>query len=166
MDVLMPQLGETVAEEQDHKMVRIGRRGGEAGRQSVRGRDRQGFDGSAVDPRPAYFGPEIRVAAGEVAPVGAVVALVIADGSGARGAIAPEAQTGAAPPAAQGEAPAGGCARDGSASRSSALAPRSSSTPSSEVRTPRTQFRAGPAAGRRHRDAVGAPARRRSGIDL
>ena len=34
---------------QDHQMVQVGRRRGEAGRQPVRDRDRQGFDGSAVD---------------------------------------------------------------------------------------------------------------------
>ena len=36
---------------QDHQMVQIGRRRREAGRQPVRDRDRQGFDGGAVDRR-------------------------------------------------------------------------------------------------------------------
>ena len=51
MDVLMPQLGETVAEGKIIEMVQVGRRRREAGRQPVRDRDRQGVDGSAGDQR-------------------------------------------------------------------------------------------------------------------
>ena len=49
MDVLMPQLGETVAEGKITKWFKSAGEAGEAGRQSVRDRDRQGFDGGAVD---------------------------------------------------------------------------------------------------------------------
>ena len=49
MDVLMPQLGETVAEGKITKWFKSRRRRREAGRQPVRDRDRQGVDGGAVD---------------------------------------------------------------------------------------------------------------------
>ena len=49
MNILMPQLGETVAEGKITKWFSRRRRCGEAGRQSVRDRDRQGVDGGAGD---------------------------------------------------------------------------------------------------------------------
>ena len=51
MDVLMPQLGETVVGRQGHHLVQIGRRQGPGRRQPVRDRNRQSHDGDPGDRR-------------------------------------------------------------------------------------------------------------------
>ena len=75
MDVLMPQLGETVAEGKITKWFKAGRRRREAGRQPVRDRDRQGVDGGAVDHR-RHARRDQACRPAKSAPVGAVVAVI------------------------------------------------------------------------------------------
>ena len=65
---------------QDREMVQVGRRRREAGRQPVRDRDRQDLDGSAGHQR-RHAVSEIRFGVGEVAKVGAVVAVILAAGA-------------------------------------------------------------------------------------
>src|SRR3954466_6414803 len=80
MDVLMPQLGETVAE---GKITQWFKSAGDAIKPGDKLFEIETDKGSMGVPSPsAGVLAEIRVAAGEVAPVGAVVA-VIADGPGA-----------------------------------------------------------------------------------
>src|ERR1700688_5241508 len=100
MDVLMPQLGETVAEGKITKGCKS------AGEPVAPGDNLFEIetDKFSMEVPSTMTGVlrEIRVAAGEVAPVGAVVA-VIADGSGA--AAKPAATAPAAKPAAAAAAP-------------------------------------------------------------
>ena len=79
MNILMPQLGETVAEGKITKWFKAAGDTVQAGRQPVRDRDRQGVDGGAGDGgRRLERNPR---AEGEVAPVGAIVGVI---GSGGR----------------------------------------------------------------------------------
>jgi len=136
MDVLMPQLGETVAEGKITKWFKS------AGEQVKPGDNLFEIETDKVSMEvpsiTAGVLAEIRVPAGAVAPVGAVVA-VIADGSGA-GASPPAAPAAPAKPAA---APAPQAAEPAA---TMAAAPRSSPIrldPFFEVRTPEQNF--GPA---------------------
>ena len=92
MDVLMPQLGETVAE---GKITQWFKSAGDAIKPGDNlfeiETDKVSME---VPSTSAGVLAEIRVAAGEVAPVGAVVA-VIADGAGAKSAIAPSTRSSA-----------------------------------------------------------------------
>jgi len=136
MDVLMPQLGETVAEGKITKWFKS------AGEQVKPGDNLFEIETDKVSMEvpsiTAGVLAEIRVPAGAVAPVGTVVA-VIADGSGA-GASPPAAPAAPAKPAA---APAPQAAQPAA---TMAAAPRSSPIkldPFFEVRTPEQNF--GPA---------------------
>ena len=168
MDVLMPQLGETVAEGKITQMVQVGRRRGEAGRQPVRDRDRQGVDGGAVDHgRHAHRNPRAggRGGAGrrrgrgdrrsggrrECARRSACSASAPAphtNSARSRASGNPGPRTG--PPLARG--------RTGSGSRELCLSEARSVLRGAHARA---QFRPGEAAGRHVGDAAGAPARGR-----
>ena len=96
MDVLMPQLGETVAE---GKITKWFKSAGEAVKPGDNLFEIE-TDKVSMEVPSTVTGTlsEIRVAEGEVAPVGAVVG-VIADGSGASASAPPAAAAAKAPPA-------------------------------------------------------------------
>jgi pyruvate dehydrogenase E2 component (dihydrolipoamide acetyltransferase) len=143
MDVLMPQLGETVAE---GKITQWFKAAGDAIKPGDNlfeiETDKVSME---VPSTSAGVLAEIRVAAGEVAPVGAVVA-VIADGTGAAASAPPatKAAPAAAPSAA---APARPAPPPASATSSSLATPPASAPikldPFFEVRTPERNY--GPA---------------------
>ena len=172
MDVLMPQLGETVAE---GKITKWFKSAGD----SVKPGDNLfeiETDKVSMEVPSTTTGElaEIRVAAGEVAPVGAVVA-VIADGSGAAAnTSAPsQAATKAIPASAPASAP-GTAPSTPSAQRLAAMAPHASpprgrqSSARSVLRgaNARAQLWPRTAARRRGGDAAGAPAGGRAGHRL
>ena len=154
MDVLMPQLGETVAEGKITKWFKS------AGEQVKPGDNLFEIETDKVSMEVPSTTTgvlaEIRVAAGDVAPVGAIVA-VIADGSARRPAISRRSRSTGAKPAA---------APVAIAATATVAAPRADSTPD-QTRSvlrgahARPQFRPGAAAWRRHCHAAGAPACRR-----
>ena len=74
MNVLMPQLGETVTEGKVATWFKIGGRRRRGRRKPVRDRDRQGDDGGAGDLTGVLA--EIRVPAGATVPVGTIVAVL------------------------------------------------------------------------------------------
>jgi pyruvate dehydrogenase E2 component (dihydrolipoyllysine-residue acetyltransferase) len=136
MNILMPQLGETVAE---GKVTKWFKAAGDAVKPGDNlfeiETDKVSMEVPATE---AGVLSEIRVAAGEVVPVGAIVA-VIGDGGGAAAAPAPKSAPAAA--AAKGPAPA-------AAPQASAPAPKTPAQPIKldpflEVRTPERNF--GPA---------------------
>src|SRR5258705_12977954 len=108
MDVLMPQLGETVAEGKITKWFKA------AGDKVVPGdnlfeieTDKVSMEVPATE---AGVLAEVRVAAGEVAPVGAVVAVIAASGTAVKPVAAPSPAASPPPkaPAAPPPAPAAG----------------------------------------------------------
>ena len=114
---------------------------------------------------------EIRVPAGEVAPVGAVVA-VIADGSGARSAQAAGSAKPARPGASAAAARIGGSAWPAMAPHASLVTPPPAAKADRSARSvlrgahARAQLRPGATARRHGGDAAGAPARRRSAASI
>ena len=163
MDVLMPQLGETVAEGKiTHWFKSVGDAVKPGDNLFEIETDKVSMEVPATS---AGVLAEIRVPAGEVAPVGAVVA-VIADG-GRCGRNSPSALRQSPPqgggPAAPGHrVPASQAIERQSPRRTrgrSVGADRARSVPRSAHA--RAQFRPGAARRRHRRDAAGAPARRR-----
>ena len=160
MDVLMPQLGETVAE---GKITKWFKSAGDAVKPGDNLFEIE-TDKVSMEVPSTTTGvlSEIRVAEGEVAPVGAIVG-VIADGSGAT-ASAPAAPAKAPPPkpaapAAPAAAPNTVAPIDGRAMTPTCTADQARSV----LRGPhaRPQFRPGQACRRHRGDAAGAAARRR-----
>src|SRR5262245_59462130 len=140
MDVLMPQLGETVAEGKVTKWFK------QAGDKVAPGdnlfeieTDKVSMEVPATE---AGVLAEVRVAAGEVAPVGAVVAVIAGSGAAVKPAAAPAAAASPPPPKAPAAPPR-------PAAAPIAVAPLPASTqpialdPFREVRTPERNF--GPA---------------------
>ena len=152
MDVLMPQLGETVAE---GKITKWFKSAGDAVKPGDNLFEIE-TDKVSMEVPSTTTGTlaEIRVGVGEVAPVGAVVAVIAGDGAAAQPQVAAPAPAPAkAPAAAAAAAPA---ARPASAAR----APSGPLDPFFEVRTPERNF--GPAPCRRQRrHAAGAAAGQR-----
>ncbi len=167
MDVLMPQLGETVAEGKITTWFKA------VGDKVEPGDNLFEIETDKVSMEvPAIASgviAEIRVQAGDVAPVGAVVA-VLSDGSGAAAAPSPAAATGAPPkaPIAPAHAPEPAVPRAGAPAPPIAAQPAGPIVldPFFEVRTPERNF--GP--GRLSGGAVVTPLARRlaaeNGIDL
>ncbi len=157
MDVLMPQLGETVAE---GKVTKWFKSAGDAVKPGDNLFEIE-TDKVSMEVPSTTTGTlaEIRVGVGEVAPVGAVVAVIAGDGAAAQPQVAAPAPAPAkAPAAAAAAAPA---ARPASTAR----APSGPLDPFFEVRTPERNF--GPA--RIGGNAVTPLARRlasEAGIDL
>jgi len=135
MDVLMPQLGETVAEGKVTKWFK------QAGDKVAPGEnlfeietDKVSMEVPATE---AGVLAEVRVAAGEVAPVGAVVAVIAASGAAVKPAPAPSRAAPPPPkaPAASAQAPAAAAAAPSPApARPVAL------DPFREVRTPERNY--------------------------
>src|ERR1700722_4870061 len=138
MDVLMPQLGETVAEGRITKWFKS------AGDKVAPGDNLFEIETDKVSrgvPGPgAGVLAEVRVAAGEVAPVGAVVAVIAASGSAVAAAPAKPAATPVSPP--RPAAPRAGAAAIAPAPAPPPTAPIALD-PFREVRTPERNF--GPA---------------------
>jgi pyruvate dehydrogenase E2 component (dihydrolipoamide acetyltransferase) len=139
MDVLMPQLGETVAEGKITKWFKS------AGDKVAPGdnlfeieTDKVSMEVPATE---AGVLAEVRVAAGEVAPVGAVVAVIAASGAAVKPAAAPAPA--ASPPPKAPVAPARTPAAVATAAPSPAPARPVALDPFREVRTPERNF--GPA---------------------
>jgi pyruvate dehydrogenase E2 component (dihydrolipoyllysine-residue acetyltransferase) len=161
MDVLMPQLGETVAEGKITKWFKS------AGDKVAPGdnlfeieTDKVSMEVPATE---AGVLAEVRVAAGEVAPVGAVVAVIAGSGAAVKPMPAPAAAAASPPPkapVAPTQAPAAAAAPSPAPARPVAL------DPFREVRTPERNF--GPA--RLASGVVVSPLARRlaaqAGIDL
>src|SRR5712691_4712004 len=140
MDVLMPQLGETVAEGKITKWFK------QAGDKVAPGdnlfeieTDKVSMEVPATE---AGVLAEVRVAAGEVAPVGAVVAVIAASGTAVKPATAPAAAASPPPPKAP-AAPPRAAAVPAAAAPSPAPARPIALDPFREVRTPERNF--GPA---------------------
>ena len=138
MDVLMPQLGETVTEGTITKWFKS------AGDKVAPGdnlfeieTDKVSMEVPATE---AGVLAEVRVAAGEVAPVGAVVAVIAASGAAAKPSPAPAAP---APPPKAPAAPASAPAAVAAAAPASAPARPIALDPFREVRTPERNY--GPA---------------------
>ena len=140
MDVLMPQLGETVTEGTITKWFKS------AGDKVAPGdnlfeieTDKVSMEVPATE---AGVLAEVRVAAGEVAPVGAVVAVISASGAAAKPSPAPAPAASAPPPKAP-AAPASAPAAVAAAAPASAPARPIALDPFREVRTPERNY--GPA---------------------
>ena len=140
MDVLMPQLGETVAEGKITKWFK------QAGDEVAPGdnlfeieTDKVSMEVPATE---AGVIAEVRVAAGEVAPVGAVVAVIAASGTAVKPAAAPAPAASPPPPKAP-VAPPRAAAAPVAAAPSPAPAQPIALDPFREVRTPERNF--GPA---------------------
>jgi pyruvate dehydrogenase E2 component (dihydrolipoamide acetyltransferase) len=138
MDVLMPQLGETVAEGKITKWFKA------AGDKVAPGEnlfeietDKVSMEVPATE---AGVLAEVRVAAGEIAPVGAIVAVIAASGTGVK----PAAAQAPSAPAAAAKAPAAAPAVAATAPPAAAAPLRSIALdPFREVRTPERNY--GPA---------------------
>jgi len=136
MDVLMPQLGETVAEGKVTKWFK------QAGDKVAPGEnlfeietDKVSMEVPATE---AGVLAEVRVAAGEVAPVGAVVAVIAASGAAVKPAPAPSRA--APPPPKAPAAPARAPAAAAAAAPSPAPARPVALDPFREVRTPERNY--------------------------
>jgi pyruvate dehydrogenase E2 component (dihydrolipoamide acetyltransferase) len=141
MDVLMPQLGETVAEGKITKWFKS------AGDKVAPGdnlfeieTDKVSMEVPATE---AGVLAEVRVAAGEVAPVGAVVAVIAASGTAVKPAAAAPSPVASPPPPKAPAAPARAPAAVAAAAPSPAPARTIALDPFREVRTPERNF--GPA---------------------
>src|SRR5215471_15845612 len=139
MDVLMPQLGETVAEGKITKWFKS------AGDKVAPGdnlfeieTDKVSMEVPATE---AGVLAEVRVAAGEVAPVGAVVAVIAASGTAVRPAASPAPAP--SPPPRAAAAPAQAPAAIAAPAPSPSPARKIALDPFREVRTPERNF--GPA---------------------
>jgi pyruvate dehydrogenase E2 component (dihydrolipoamide acetyltransferase) len=141
MDVLMPQLGETVAEGKVTKWFK------QAGDKVAPGdnlfeieTDKVSMEVPATE---AGVLAEVRVATGEVAPVGAVVAVIAASGTAVKPAAAAAPARAASPPPPKAPAPPRAAAAPAVVAPSPASAQPITLDPFREVRTPERNF--GPA---------------------
>src|SRR5262245_55263973 len=141
MDVLMPQLGETVAEGKITKWFK------HAGDKVAPGdnlfeieTDKTSMEVPATE---AGVLAEVRVAAGEVAPVGAVVAVIAASGATVKPAVAAAASAAPSPPPKAPAAPVRAPVAAAAATPSPAPARPIALDPFREVRTPERNY--GPA---------------------
>jgi pyruvate dehydrogenase E2 component (dihydrolipoamide acetyltransferase) len=162
MDVLMPQLGETVAEGKITKWFKS------AGEPVKPGDNLFEIETDKVSMEvpstTAGVLSEIRVSAGDVAPVGAVVA-IIADGSAATASPAPTAAKPAAAAAAQAAAPAAAPSVQTPPQRAKHEAPIKLD-PFFEVRTPAHNFGPGRLAGGTSVTPLARRLAAENGIDL
>src|SRR6516162_9926241 len=161
MDVLMPQLGETVAE---GKITQWFKSAGDAVKPGDNlfeiETDKVSME---VPSTTAGVLAEIRVPAGEVAPVGAVVA-VIADGTAASAPPAAETLSKPAPPSARASRPAP-LAASAAAAQPTAAAPVKLD-PFFEVRTPQRNYGPARLAGGRSATPLARRLAAEGGIDL
>src|SRR3984885_13133286 len=162
MDVLMPQLGETVAE---GKITKWFKSAGEAVKPGDNLFEIE-TDKVSMEVPSTVTGTlsEIRVAEGEVAPVGAVVG-VIADGSGAS-ASAPPAAAAAKAPLAKPAAPAVPAAAAPVTAAAPSRQPAVKLDPFFEVRTPDRNFGPAPLPGGTSVPPLGRRLAGEAGIDL
>ena len=165
MDVLMPQLGETVAE---GKITKWFKSAGDAVKPGDNlfeiETDKVSME---VPSTTAGMLAEIRVGVGEVAPVGAVVAVIAGDGAAARQpqaaplASAPSGPAQSGTSAARSEPPRPGPALAGTSRRRRGTQLRRAARSVLRGAHARAQFRSGAAAGGTVGDAAGAAARQR-----
>jgi len=138
MDVLMPQLGETVAEGKITKwFVAPGTTVKPGDNLFEIETDKVSMEVPATE---AGVLAEVRVAVGEVAPVGAVVAVISASGAAVKTAAAPSRAPAAPPPPKAPAAPAQAPATAATAAPSPAPARPVALDPFREVRTPERNF--------------------------
>ena len=160
MNILMPQLGETVAEGKITKWFKSAGDAVQPGDNLFEiETDKVSMEVPATE---AGVLSEIRVSEGEVVPVGAIVAVIGGTGRPLPVRLSPHRRQRRAPKTA-------GVAGCSTASRSAQTAPSAPAPqqpikldPFFEVRTPARNFRIGAAFRRYHRHATGAPARERS----